>query len=70
VVVCAGRDPAVGRAAAAVGDDQITAALRSELDAGSSTRDAAAAVAARLGVSRRRVYTLAVSAFSSQPSAE
>ena len=42
-------------------DDAIEAALRAELAGGASTRDAAAAVAGRLGVSRRRAYSLATS---------
>ncbi|HVX16400.1 MAG TPA: 16S rRNA (cytidine(1402)-2'-O)-methyltransferase [Acidimicrobiales bacterium] len=41
-------------------DATILAALRAELDRGSSTRDAAATVAAALGVSRRRTYQLAL----------
>ncbi|MGH9034513.1 MAG: hypothetical protein ACRD0O_02015, partial [Acidimicrobiia bacterium] len=41
------------------GDDQVTGALRRELDRGASKRDAASAVAGRLGVSRRRAYELA-----------
>ncbi len=41
-------------------DDEIRAALRAELAAGRSRRDAAAAVAARLGVPRRVAYDLAV----------
>jgi len=48
----AGEDP---------GDDILEAALRAELGGGASTRDAAAAVAGRLGVSRRRAYNLAAS---------
>jgi 16S rRNA (cytidine1402-2'-O)-methyltransferase len=44
----------------AAGDDQIRAALRVELGAGSSARDAAATVAAELGVARRRAYDLAI----------
>lgn len=40
-------------------DDEIAAALEAELSAGSSVRDAAGAVAGRLGVSRRRAYALA-----------
>jgi 16S rRNA (cytidine1402-2'-O)-methyltransferase len=41
-------------------DDQaIEGALRAELATGASTRDAAAVVADRLGVTRRRVYALA-----------
>jgi 16S rRNA (cytidine1402-2'-O)-methyltransferase len=42
-------------------DEAVLAALRRELDGGASTRDAAAAVAARLGVPRRRAYELATS---------
>jgi 16S rRNA (cytidine1402-2'-O)-methyltransferase len=41
-------------------DDEIRAALRDELGAGATTRDAASAVARRLGVPRRLVYDLAV----------
>ena len=40
-------------------DEAIESALRAELAAGASTRDAAAVVADRLGVTRRRVYALA-----------
>jgi 16S rRNA (cytidine1402-2'-O)-methyltransferase len=43
------------------GDDALEAALAVELAGGASTRDAAAAVAGRLGVSRRRAYDLAAS---------
>jgi 16S rRNA (cytidine1402-2'-O)-methyltransferase len=43
----------------AASDDAVRAALVQELGAGSSARDAAATVAAVLGVSRRRVYELA-----------
>ncbi|HEV7863764.1 MAG TPA: 16S rRNA (cytidine(1402)-2'-O)-methyltransferase [Acidimicrobiia bacterium] len=43
------------------GDDTIEAALRAEMTGGASTRDAAAAVATRLGVPRRRAYALATS---------
>lgn len=39
-------------------DDDILVALRAELDRGSSARDAADAVAARLDVGRRRAYQL------------
>ena len=42
------------------GDDAVVAALRAELAAGASKRDAAAAVAATLGVPKRRAYALAV----------
>jgi 16S rRNA (cytidine1402-2'-O)-methyltransferase len=45
---------------APVDDETIRAALRVELGAGASTRDAAAAVAGRLGVSKREVYSLAI----------
>jgi 16S rRNA (cytidine1402-2'-O)-methyltransferase len=44
---------------ASAGDDAVIAALRSELDAGGSARDAAAAVSEGLGVPKRRVYELA-----------
>jgi 16S rRNA (cytidine1402-2'-O)-methyltransferase len=43
------------------GDDDVESALREELAGGASTRDAAAAVAIRLGVNRRRAYALATS---------
>ena len=43
------------------GDDDLETALREELAGGASTRDAAAAVAIRLGVNRRRAYALATS---------
>ena len=42
-------------------DETIEDALRGELAAGASTRDAAAVVAKRLGVTRRRAYGLATS---------
>jgi len=42
-------------------DGQLEAALRSELEQGASTRDAAGTVARRLGVNRRRAYALAAS---------
>jgi 16S rRNA (cytidine1402-2'-O)-methyltransferase len=42
-------------------DDAVEAALRAELAGGASTRDAAVAVAGRLGVNRRRAYSLATS---------
>jgi 16S rRNA (cytidine1402-2'-O)-methyltransferase len=54
VVGPAPRDEAV------VDDTQIQAALERALAAGASKRDAAAGVAAELGVARRRVYELAV----------
>ncbi len=41
-------------------DDAVRAALREELAAGASRRDAAAAVSARLGVPRRTAYELSV----------
>jgi 16S rRNA (cytidine1402-2'-O)-methyltransferase len=41
-------------------DDNVVAALRIELDGGSSRRDAADSVASMLGVGRRRVYELAL----------
>ena len=43
------------------GDDALERALQVELDGGASTRDAAAVVANRLGVPRRRAYALAAS---------
>lgn len=43
-------------------DEDIAAAVSDLVAAGASTRDAAAAVAARLGVSRRRAYELATGA--------
>jgi 16S rRNA (cytidine1402-2'-O)-methyltransferase len=43
------------------GDDALARALQAELDGGASTRDAAAVVANRLGVPRRRAYALATS---------
>jgi 16S rRNA (cytidine1402-2'-O)-methyltransferase len=39
-------------------DDQIRAELQRELEAGATTRDAAAAVAERLGISRNSAYAL------------
>ena len=56
VVVLAG-DPAAGRAP---DDVDVVRAVRGRLEAGDSLRDAAAAVAAELGVSRRRAYDLAL----------
>jgi 16S rRNA (cytidine1402-2'-O)-methyltransferase len=44
----------------AVGDAEVEAAVEHELSSGASTRDAAAAVAANLGVPRRRAYDVAV----------
>jgi 16S rRNA (cytidine1402-2'-O)-methyltransferase len=43
-------------------DAAVAAAVQARLDAGDSTRDAAATVAAALGVSRRRAYDAAVRA--------
>ena len=50
-------DPAAGRAP---DDDEVADALRRRLEAGDTLRDAAAAVAGELGVSRRRAYDLAL----------
>jgi 16S rRNA (cytidine1402-2'-O)-methyltransferase len=47
-------------AAAPPGDEDVLAALRDELEAGATTRDAARAVAERLSVPRRRAYDMAV----------
>jgi len=47
-------------AAAPPDDDDVLAALRDELAAGATARDAARSVATRLAVSRRRAYDLAV----------
>jgi 16S rRNA (cytidine1402-2'-O)-methyltransferase len=44
-----------------VDDDAIAGALRIELDAGASGRDAAASVARRLGIPKRRAYDLVIS---------
>jgi hypothetical protein len=41
-------------------DDDVAAEARAALDAGMTTRDAAAHVAGRLGVSRRRAYDVVV----------
>jgi len=41
-------------------DEEVVDSLRQELDAGSSTRDAADTVADKLGVGRRRAYQLAL----------
>ena len=46
-------------AAAEPTDDELLDALASARAAGATVRDAAAAVAGRLGVSKRRVYELA-----------
>lgn len=43
-----------------VDDEQLTAAIRAEIEAGASTRDAVATVARRFGVPRRSVYELAI----------
>ncbi len=43
-----------------VTDDEIVAALQHDIAAGSSTRDAVAAVAERLGVPKKSVYALAI----------
>jgi 16S rRNA (cytidine1402-2'-O)-methyltransferase len=48
-------------------DDEIRTALRAELAAGRSRRDAATAVAARLGVPRRVAYDLAVTEPGGRP---
>ncbi len=56
VIVVAGAPSVV----VAPDDDAVRAALREELAAGRSRRDAAAAVATRLGVPRRLAYDLAV----------
>jgi 16S rRNA (cytidine1402-2'-O)-methyltransferase len=47
-------------AATAVSDEELDAALARELAAGASTRDAADAVSARLGIARRAAYERAV----------
>jgi 16S rRNA (cytidine1402-2'-O)-methyltransferase len=51
--------PAAPPALAEPDDETLEEALRVEIAAGASTRDAAAAVAVSLGVPRRRAYTLA-----------
>ncbi len=48
-------------------DDEVTGALRAELERGASRRDAATVVAGRLGVSRRRAYGLASRIAASGP---
>jgi 16S rRNA (cytidine1402-2'-O)-methyltransferase len=58
VIVLAGRPEAV----IATDDDSIRAAIRAELETGSTRRDAVAAVANRLAVPKRRVYALAIDA--------
>jgi 16S rRNA (cytidine1402-2'-O)-methyltransferase len=42
-------------------DDEIIAALRAEIAAGASRKDAASRVSARLGVAKRHVYELTLS---------
>lgn len=66
VVVVAGR-PDDDRPA---DDDTIRDELRRELAAGASTRDAAAAVAKRLGVAKRTVYALALGLAVPGPAAD
>ncbi|HEY5664316.1 MAG TPA: 16S rRNA (cytidine(1402)-2'-O)-methyltransferase [Ilumatobacter sp.] len=56
VIVLAGATDAAGP----VDDDALRAALRAELAAGATKRDAVAAVARHHGVGKRRVYALAV----------
>ena len=41
-------------------DDTVVDAVRDALDGGASARDAATAVAAELGVARRRAYEVAL----------
>ncbi|MEY4401414.1 MAG: rRNA ((1402)-2-O)-methyltransferase [Actinomycetota bacterium] len=53
VIVLAGATPA-----APPSDDELLAALRAEIDAGVSRKDAASRVSARFGVSKRHVYEL------------
>jgi 16S rRNA (cytidine1402-2'-O)-methyltransferase len=55
VVVMAG-----AAATAAVDEDEVRAAVRELIDAGTSVRDAVSSVAARLGVAHRQVYRLAL----------
>jgi 16S rRNA (cytidine1402-2'-O)-methyltransferase len=52
---------------AVVDDDAVRAALREELAAGHSRRDAASAVARRLGVARRVAYDLAIAEPATPP---
>ena len=49
------------------GDDDIVAAVRSEMAAGSSARDAARTVASRLDVPRRRAYEIATALPTPRP---
>ena len=58
--------PAV-REETTVDDAEIRSALQRALATGASTRDAAAGVAAELGVAKRRAYALAVAFSSSAP---
>ena len=57
VVVLAGRPPETTR----VDDARIVDALRAELAAGNSKKDAISAVSKQLGAARKRVYAVAVS---------
>ncbi len=63
VVVIGGSPPARGEPT----DDEIADALQGPLGAGTSVRDAAAAVAEALGVSRRRAYALALRGRNAEP---
>ncbi|MGA1332645.1 MAG: 16S rRNA (cytidine(1402)-2'-O)-methyltransferase [Ilumatobacteraceae bacterium] len=56
VIVLAGATPA-----APPSDEELLAALRAEIDAGVSRKDAASRVSARFGVSKRHVYELTLS---------
>jgi 16S rRNA (cytidine1402-2'-O)-methyltransferase len=58
----------VGPGEAVVVDDAVIAAALAEALAGSTVRDAAAAVAVRLGVPRRRVYDIAIAISEKQRS--
>ena len=53
-------EPAERTVAAPAGDEAVAAAVHARLEAGESARDAAAHVAAELGVPRRRAYDAAV----------
>jgi len=53
--------------AAAASDEELVAAVRSQLASGMGVRDAASAVAAAAGVGRRRVYQLALQVASEAP---
>lgn len=55
IVICLDGAPAPE----AANDDDVTAAVQARLDAGDSTRDAAAAVAHALGVPKRTAYDIA-----------